>query len=100
VGQGRTEVCTSVRMGQEVTGCVYVYGSGRNCSMYMCMGLRGTEVCTSVWDRKELRCVHVYGSGRNGGVYKCVCQEVTEVCTYVYIREELRCVHVNGSRRN
>ena len=40
-------------------------GSGRNLGVYMCMGQKGTEVCTCVWIREELRCVHVYGSGSN-----------------------------------
>ena len=31
----------------------------------MCMGQGGTEVCTCVWVREEVRCVNVYGSGRN-----------------------------------
>ena len=48
-------------VGQGEKSCVHVYGSGRNLGVYMCMGQRGTDVCTCVWMKKGLRCLHVYG---------------------------------------
>jgi len=65
----------------------------------MCMGQGGTEVCTCVWVREELRYVYVCGSERNCGVYMCMGQGGSEVCTCVWVKEELRCVHVYGSGR-
>ena len=40
------------------------FGSERNLGVYMCVGQGGTEVCTCLGVRVELRCVHVYGSER------------------------------------
>jgi len=65
----------------------------------MCVVQGGSEVCSCVGVRVELRCVHVDGSERNVGLYMCMGQGGIEVFICVWVREELRCVHVCGSGR-